>query len=225
LLWPDQSNNLQLQYNSINNDLYRNRSATIVEMSKTLHSVRAPLYFIMILGASILSLSHLGPLNANAQLYDNFIALPEINVTDNNNQVTTLHYEFLVTGEEGNNTSPIQVLNPEFGLAPPFIKLSAGQNYSISIPNDEFIRYTAANVKIAKVLAVSPDVNIEDATPDDPDTMRMSSPMDLGNYSDGNIGVVLPSNITPGDYILYVYLHYPDGITAVFSNLISITKG
>ncbi len=159
--------------------------------------------------------------NTNAQTFSKVISFPEINVTSsNNNQFTTLKQEFLLVGDI--SRSPVEILNHHFSLSTPFITLFKDQKYVINPPNNEDIKYTNASIKLAQVIFVSPDIKKEDADPENPADMTLANIMDLGSSAARGNGFVLPSNISHGDYILYVYLQYPYDITAVFSNLVKI---
>ncbi|MDQ6724440.1 MAG: hypothetical protein M3Z01_09295 [Thermoproteota archaeon] len=179
---------------------------------------------MFILGTFIVLLPCIAIGNANAQTYDKVISFPDINVTNSNNQNASLDQEFLVISNNG--LAPLEVINPDFGLSPPFVKLIEGQKYVIDPLNDGDIKYTNITVKLAQVQFVSPDVtSIADADPEDPDTMTLGAPIDLAHSGGAASGFIMPSNLTPGNYILYAYLQYPDGITGVFSNLATVTGG
>jgi len=180
--------------------------------------------------------------NALAQTFDKAIFFPQVNVTDSsNNQNTSLDEEFIVVNINASNNSqtPIEVANPDFGLYPPFIKLVEGQKYTVNFPNDEDIKPTSMSIKLTPILSVSSDIqNLTDADPENPDDMTLGKPIDMGHYStavagggegqeEGNSNInssfIFPTHLKSGNYILYIYLQYPYGITGVFSNAATIT--
>jgi hypothetical protein len=180
--------------------------------------------------------------NALAQTFDKAIFFPQVNVTDSSNdQNTSLDEEFIVVNTNASNNFqiPIEVANPDFGLYPPFIKLVDGQKYTVNFPNDEDIKPTSMSIKLAPILSVSSDIqNLTDADPENPDDMTLGKPIDMGHYStavagggegqeEGNSNInssfIVPTNLKSGNYILYIYLQYPYGITGVFSNAATIT--
>ena len=180
--------------------------------------------------------------NALAQTFDKAIFFSQVNVTDSsNNQNTSLDEEFIVvnTNASNNSQTPIEVANPDFGLYPPFIKLVEGQKYAVNFPNDEDIKPTSMSIKLAPILSVSSDIqNLTDADPENPDDMTLGKPIDMGHYSTAvagggegqeggnsniNSSFIVPTNLKSGNYILYIYLQYPYGITGVFSNAATIT--
>ena len=180
---------------------------------------------LLILGAVTVLLPCMGIGSVNAQTFDKVIRFPDVNVTNSNNQNSSLSEEFLlVANTPGNNNSQFQleVLNPSFGLSQPFVKLIEGQKYIVDPLNDADIKYANITVKLAQVLFVSPDVKIQESNPESPDEMTLGTPITLGNYAPGTSGFIIPSNLPPGNYILYVYLQYPEGITGVFSNLATV---
>ena len=180
--------------------------------------------------------------NALAQTFDKAIFFPQVNVTDSSNdQNTSLDEEFIVVNTNASNNFqiPIEVANPDFGLYPPFIKLVDGQKYTVNFPNDEDIKPTSMSIKLAPILSVSSDIqNLTDADPENPDDMTLGKPIDMGHYSTAvagggegqewgnsniNSSFIVPTNLKSGNYILYIYLQYPYGITGVFSNAATIT--
>ena len=163
-------------------------------------------------------------------------------VTDSSNdQNTSLDEEFIVVNTNASNNFqiPIEVANPDFGLYPPFIKLVDGQKYTVNFPNDEDIKPTSMSIKLAPILSVSSDIqNLTDADPENPDDMTLGKPIDMGHYSTAvagggegqeggnsniNSSFIVPTNLKSGNYILYIYLQYPYGITGLFSNAATIT--
>jgi hypothetical protein len=179
--------------------------------------------------------------NALAQTFDKAIFFPLVNVTDSSNNLNnSLDEEFIVVNTNADNgfQIPIEVANPDFGLYPPFIKLVEGQKYTVNFPNDEDIKPTSMSIKLAPILSVSSDIqNLTDADPENPDDMTLGKPIDVGHYSTAvaggggqegghsniNSSLIVPTNLKSGNYILYVYLQYPYGITGVFSNAATIT--
>jgi hypothetical protein len=182
--------------------------------------------------------------NALAQTFDRAIFFPQVNVTDsNNNQNTSLDEEFIVVNTNASNNFqiPIEVANPDFWLTTPFVKLVEGQKYTVNSPNDEDIKYNNISIKLAPILSVSSDIqNLTDADPENPDDMTLGKPIDIGHYgavdvgdggakesnsssSNNNKSFIIPTNLKSGNYILYVYLQYPYGITGVFSNAATVT--
>src|SRR6476646_9246072 len=143
------------------------------------------------------------------------------------------------TNASNNSQTPIEVANPDFGLYPPFIKLVEGQKYTVNFTNDEDIKPTSMSIKLAPILSVSSDIqNLTDADPENPDDMTLGKPIDMGHYSTAvagggegqeggnsniNSSFIVPTNLKSGNYILYIYLQYPYGITGVFSNAATIT--
>jgi hypothetical protein len=195
----------------------------VSQISKNIE-LSAAIPILLIIGTIIVLLSYFENESVNAQTYNNVITFPDVNVTDSNSQNSTLDYEFLLVGNSSQN--PLEVQNPDFGLNSPFVKLTEGQKYIIDPINQEDIRYSNISIKLAKVLFVPPDVKIQEADPEKSDEMTLGAPVDLSHYASGsnNSGFVMPSNLPPGNYILYAYLQYPNGITGVFSNLATVSK-
>ena len=53
--------------------------------------------------------------------------------------------------------------------------------------------------------------------------MTLVAPIELAHSAGGsNTSFVMPSNLSPGNYILYAYIQYPNGVTGVFSNLATV---
>jgi hypothetical protein len=179
---------------------------------------------LLIFGTIIVFLPYLVNESVNAQTYNNVIIFPDVNVTNSNNQNASLDYEFLLIGNNSQNL--LEVQNPDFGLNQPFVNLVEGQKYVVAPINEEDIQYSSITIKLAQVLFVSPDTKLQDADPENPDDMTLGAPIDLGHYASGsNSDFVMPSNLQPGNYILYAYLQYPNGVTGVFSNLATVSKG
>ena len=190
-----------------------------------------------------------GNSNVMGQTFDKAIFFPQVNVTDsNNNQNTSLDEEFIVVNTNASNNFqiPIEVANPDFWLTTPFVKLVEGQKYTVNSPNDEDIKYNNISIKLAPILSVSSDIqNLTDADPENPNDMTLGKPIDIGHYGAVDIGdgygakesnsgdsinsnsnnksFIMPTNLKSGNYILYVYLQYPYGITGVFSNAATVT--
>ncbi len=180
---------------------------------------------LLIFGTISVFLPYIVNDRANAQTYNNFISFPDVNVTNSNNQNASLDYEFLLVGNNSQNL--LEVKNPDFGLNQPFVKLIEGQKYIVAPQNDQDIQYKNISIKLAQVQFVSPDVtNLTDADPENPDDMTLVAQIELAHSASGsNTSFVMPSNLPPGNYILYAYLQYPNGITGVFSNLATVSKG
>jgi hypothetical protein len=179
---------------------------------------------LLIFGTSLVFLPYLANERVNAQTFNNVIIFPDVNVTNSNNQNASLDYEFLLVGN--NSQNPLEVQNPDFGLNQPFVKLIEGQKYVVAPQNEQDIPYSSISIKLAQVLFVPSDTKIQEADPENPDEMTLGAPIDLGHYASGsNSGFVMPSNLPPGNYILYAYLQYPNGVTGVFSNLATVSKG
>lgn len=161
----------------------------------------------------------------------NTIYFSDANLSDSKtNQITSFNLEFILfknngnSNDKGNNTTTVKVMDPNFSLESPFAKLTEGERYTINPPNEDDIPFINATVKIANVQYVDSSVDIEDADPEDPDQMTLGGVVDLGNQTIGSKGFILPTNIAPGNYIMYVYLQYPYGITGVLSNYVTIIK-
>lgn len=182
---------------------------------------------LIILGFVFTNSYYLNIKNIHAQTYDKVIPFPDVNIIDNKTQNNSLDQEFiLIINNEGNNSqNTIEILNPDFGLNPPFVKLVEGQRYTINPVNSEDIRYSNITVKLAQVISVSPDIKIQDANPEDPSDMTLGGQIEIAYFDGGKGGVfVIPPNLIPGKYILYTYIQYPYGITGVFSNLATMIK-
>jgi len=172
--------------------------------------------------------------SASAQNFDKTIFFPEVNVTNSNNHNYSLDEEFILfnnTGADTNGQTPVKVVNPDFWLFTPFVKLVKGQKYVTNPLNEGDINYSSISIKLAPIRSVSSDIrNLTDADPDNPDDMTLGTPIELGHYIAG-VGAVgvnsnsfnIPSNLQSGNYILYVYLQYPYNITGVFSNAATVT--
>ena len=185
------------------------------------------LVLLIILGFAFTDSYYLNIKNIYAQTYDKVIPFPDVNIIDNKTQNNSLDQEFiLITNNEGNNSqNTIEILNPDFGLNPPFVKLVEGQRYTINPVNAEDIKYSNITIKLAQVISVSPDIKIQDANPEDHSDMNLGGQTDIAHFNGGKGGVfVIPPNITPGKYVLYTYIQYPYRITGVFSNLATIVK-
>ena len=210
-----------MKYKMIKNS----HSLDISKILKNSKSSTLTIILIFALASTFLPLLYLK--NVNAQTYDKVISFPDINISKSGNQNYTLDEEFtLVTNNQGNNSqSPVEVLNPDFGLNPPFVNFVIGQKYVVDPPNQEDIQYNNITVKLAPILFIAPGMKIQDADPEDPDTMTLGGQTDIANFSGGKGGAfVIPSTIAPGNYILYTYIHYPYGITGVFSNYATIKR-
>jgi len=182
--------------------------------------------------------------NVLAQTFDKAIFFPEVNVTDSssNNKNTSLDEEFIVANTNAGNGFhiPIEVTNPDFWLSPPFVKLVKGQQYAVNSFNDEDIKYSSISVKLSPILSLSSDIqNLTDADPENPNDMTLGKPIYIGHYGIGAVNATgssesnsstvkssftIPTNLKSGNYILYVYLQYPYGITGVFSNAATVTS-
>ncbi len=175
---------------------------------------------LLIVGAVIVLLPSMGIGSAGAQTFDKFIRFPDVNVTNSNNQNTTLDHEFTLVSNNG--LAPIEVINPDFGLSQFPLKLIQGQKYVVNPLNEEDIKYTNITIKVAQVTSISPDVtNPIEADPESGD-MSLGTQIDLAHSGGGPSGFIMPSNLPSGNYILYVYIQYPDGITGVFSGLATV---
>jgi hypothetical protein len=171
--------------------------------------------------------------SAIAQNFDKTIFFPEVNVTNSNNQNYSLDEEFILfnnTAAEINGQTPVKVVNPDFWLFTPFVKLVKEQKYVTSPLNEGDINYSSISIKIAPIRSVSSDIrNLTDADPDNPDDMTLGTPIELSHYVAGGGGdnsnsFNIPANLQSGNYILYVYLQYPYNITGVFSNAATVTS-
>ncbi|HXT83679.1 MAG TPA: hypothetical protein VN704_05020 [Verrucomicrobiae bacterium] len=177
------------------------------------------LSILIVFGTLVVFLPYIKHIPTYAQTFDNAITFPDVNVTDSKNQNIPLEYEFLLVGN--NTKSPLEVQNPDFSLNPPFLKMIQGQKYTINPANDEDIKYSTISVKLAPILFVAPDTKLQDADPEDSDQMTLGAATDVGNKDNS---FITPSNLTSGNYILYAHLHYPNGITGVFSNLVEVAS-
>lgn len=166
---------------------------------------------------------------ATAQSSDNTIYFPDVNLSDSKtNQIASFNLEFILfkNNDNGNdnNTDFVRVMESGFSLEAPFAKLTEGEKYTINPLNEDDIPFINATLKIANVQYMDPTSEIEEIDIQDPEQMTLGSLVDLGNQAIGSNGFILPANITPGNYIMYVYLQYPHGITGVFSNFVTIIK-
>lgn len=191
------------------------------------------MHILFLVSTVIVLLSFLSINNsASAQNFDKTIFFPEVNVTNNNNQNYSLDEEFILvnnTAAGSNGQTPVKVVNPDFWLFTPFVKLIEGQKYVTNPMNEGDINYSSVSIKLAPILSVSSDVkNLTDADPDNPDDMTLGTPIELGHYiagvdGGGSNSFIMPTNLQSKNYILYVYLQYPYGITGVFSNAAIVT--
>ncbi len=104
-----------------------------LKISKKLKKIELTIVIpiLLIFSAVIVLLPYSNIVNVNAQTFDKVIRFPDVNVTNSNNQNSSLSEEFiLVANTPGNNNSQFQlkVLNPSFGLSQPLVKLIEGQN-------------------------------------------------------------------------------------------------
>jgi hypothetical protein len=154
------------------------------------------------------------------------LSFPDVNMTDINGQsIASLEEEFvLMQNNSGNsNQTSVAIMNPNYSLSIPIPKLIVGQNFKINSTSDEDIRYITANVKLAPILFTPGNVSLSYIDPEA--DMQIGQPIDLGNYNNDTSGnFVIPQITQPGNYILYVYLHYPYGVTGVFSNELTVAK-
>ena len=197
-----------------------------------LTKITIPIIFllsIVIVFLSFLSINN----SAIAQNFDKTIFFPEVNVTNSNNQNYSLDEEFILfnnTAAEINGQTPVKVVNPDFWLFTPFVKLVKGQKYVTSPLNEGDINYSSISIKLSPIRSVSSDIrNLTDADPDNPDDMTLGTPIELSHYVAGKVGdnsnsFNIPANLQSGNYILYVYLQYPYNITGVFSNAATVTS-
>jgi hypothetical protein len=219
-------------------------------MKKTISSSSSLTIHILVLLSTFIvvflfcyEIGNSGNSNVMGQSFDKAIFFPQVNVTDNNNnnnnQNNSLDEEFIVVNTNATNNFqiPIEVANPDFWLTTPFAKLVEGQKYTVNSPNDEDIKYNNISVKLAPILSVSSDIqNLTDADPENPNDMTLGKPIDIGHYgavdvrgggvkesNSSSSSFIMPTNLKSGNYILYVYLQYPYGITGVFSNAATVT--
>lgn len=193
-------------------------------MSKTIND-QLIISSIVIITTILLILSLSGIKYSRAQTYEKVISFPDVTITNSNNKNYTLDEEsILVTNNnESSNRKPVEVLNPDFGLNPPFVTLNKGQEYTVNPPNEDDIKYNNVTVKLAQVLFIAPGIEIQDADPEDPDTMTLGGQIGIAQFGGGKGGsFIIPHNVTPVNYILYVYIQYPNGTTGVFSNIIMV---
>jgi hypothetical protein len=95
--------------------------------------------------------------------------------------------------------------NPDYGLnnSTNTPKMSIGQSFRINSTNSGAVPYSNVNVKLVPILPTT------DPTADDPESMILGQPINLGSYL-GNIGnFTIPHSVQPGKDILYVYVQYP----------------
>jgi hypothetical protein len=205
----------------MNNNINYLKILNVLDNSKII-----TLTIILAFGVSFVFLPNLQIININAQTYEKVISFPDVNVTGAGNVNYSLDEEFILANNQGNNSqNPLEILNPDFGLNPPFVNLATGQKYTIDPPNDQDIQYDNVTIKLAQVLFVAPGLKIQDADPEDPDTMTLGGQTDIAHFGGGKGGsFVIPPNVTPGNYILYAYIQYPYGITGVFSNFATIKR-
>lgn len=180
---------------------------------------------LSIFGIIIILASYSEIENSDAQTYDKVISFPGINIPNSKNENYTLDENFLLITNNLDNKSqyPVEILNPNFSLHPPFVNLTIGQKYTVNPLNREDIQYNNVTIKLAAILSVAPGLKIQDLDPEDPDMMTLGGQTDIAHFVRGKGGnFVIPSNMAPGKYILYTYLQYPYGITGVFSNFATI---
>ncbi len=109
-------------------------------------NITSTISILFILGAIIVLLPCIGIGSVGAQTYDKFIYFPDVNITNSNNQNSTLDQEFMLVSNNGQ--SPVEVINPDFGLNSPFVKLIEGQKYVINPLNEDDLRYTNITIKL-----------------------------------------------------------------------------
>ena len=209
--------------------IYEIYSLIIIKEKKNVESKKI-FIMLLILGFTFVYLYDINIKNIYAQTYNNVISFPDVNLVDNKTQNNSLDQEFILVtnNNQGNNNSsqnPVEVLNPDFGLNPPFANLIEGQKYTINPLNEEDIKYSSITVKLAPILFVSSGIKIQDADPENPDDMTLGGQTDIAHFGDGKGGIfIIPTTLSPGNYILYAYVQYPYGITGVFSNIAKIEK-
>ena len=98
-----------------------------------------------------------------------------------------------------------------------------GENFIIDSSTDADIVYSTTTVKLVPITSPFPPPNtdIEDIDPEN--DIILGNPINLGNYT-GNMGnFVIPTTISSGYYLLYVYFYYPTyNLTAVYNPVVQL---
>jgi hypothetical protein len=146
----------------------------------------------------------------------NILEFPDVHIVPATGKTTLLDLQFALSGNNTaatNTTNPavqdsstvVAFKNPDYGLnnSTNTPKLSIGQSFRINSTNSGAVPYSNVNVKLVPILPTT------DPTADDPESMILGQPIDLGSYL-GNIGnFTIPHSVQPGKDILYVYVQYP----------------
>jgi hypothetical protein len=131
--------------------------------------------------------------------------------------------QFIILGNNLGTRQNLAISNPDFGLSTPIPTLMTGENFIIDSSTDADIVYSTATVKLVPITSPFPPPNtdIEDIDPEN--DMILGNPINLGNYT-GNIGnFVIPTTISSGYYLLYVYFYYPTyNLTAVYNTVVQL---
>jgi beta-mannanase len=158
-----------------------------------------------------------------------------VNITDSYDKVSGLGMQFLLLNSNMSDPNKfniaqdqIAIKNPEYGLSEPYPTLLAGQSFNISATTYDEIGYGAMNASLVPILSFPegrPNSYI-----DPEDDLQFGSIIDLPQFM-GDVGsFVVPQNLQPGYYMLYVYLTsitsqstvLPYGITSVHSNIVTV---
>jgi hypothetical protein len=148
----------------------------------------------------------------------NILKFPDVHLMSETGKTTILGLQFILSGNTTTGTNKtttnsaaqssstvIAFKNPDYGLnnSTNTPKMSIGQSFRINSTNSGAVPYSNVNVKLVPILPTT------DPTADDPESMILGQPINLGSYL-GNIGnFTIPHSVQPGKDILYVYVQYP----------------
>lgn len=146
----------------------------------------------------------------------NILEFPDVHIVPATGKTILLDLEFVLSGNTTattNTTNPaakssstvVAFKNPDYGLnnSTNTPKMNIGQSFRINSTNSGAVPYSNVNVKLVPILPTT------DPTADDPESMILGQPINLGSYL-GNIGnFTIPHSVQPGKDILYVYVQYP----------------
>jgi hypothetical protein len=166
---------------------------------------------------------------------DNILYPTDVRILFSNVQNIPLHQQFVILGNNNNDTSHgtqnninVSIANPDYTLPDTYSTLRVGQNFRINsttLQNTPEGLYTKADVTLMPIASPLPiNKKISDIDPEG-DLIQQTSILHLGTYQ-GNIhNFIIPQVIHPGYYLLYTSLHYPSlAMTLVYSTLLRIIE-
>jgi len=147
----------------------------------------------------------------------------DVSIMLSNHNNSPLDEQFIILGNNLGTRQNLAISNPDFGLSTPIPTLMTGENFIIDLSTDADIVYSTATVKLVPITSPFPPPNTDIKDIDPENDIILSNPINLGNYT-GNIGkFVIPTTISSGYYLLYVYFYYPTyNLTAVYNTVVQL---